>query len=202
MCNHHFRDHTPQRRPNPSPHSNYKEYKDTLKEDFQNRCWYCNDKAFKFDCFHIDHFIPQKPPKNVIDKENWVANNSYSNLVFSCPYCNRAKRNIRPTWTKEISHNDKIGFIDPTIEEYGTLFLRDNSGNIIPNPSYQYIELAKYIYDTLHLSLPIHSHKRKVDSIQKNIIQISSLAIQNSEIKDKIKDLKAACYDLFNEYFY
>ena len=38
MCNHHFRDHTPQRRPNPSPHSNYKEYKDTLKEDFQNRC--------------------------------------------------------------------------------------------------------------------------------------------------------------------
>lgn len=202
MCNHPFRDHTPIRRSNPSPETNYKRYKNSLQEDFQSRCWYCNDKAFRFDCFHIDHFIPQKPPKNIINRENWVANNTYSNLVFSCPYCNRSKGNIWPTWIIERPHNNRIGFIDPTLEEYGTLFLRDNSGNIILNQNYQYRELAQYIYNTLHLSLPIHSHKRKIDSIQKNITQISSLPIQNNQIKNKIRDLKAKCYDLFNEYFF
>lgn len=53
-----FREHTPQRRDNIEEKKNYRI---PLREDFNYRCGYCDDRDFpRVEYFEIDHLIPQK----------------------------------------------------------------------------------------------------------------------------------------------
>ena len=203
MCNYHnFRDHTPNRRENIKFHNNYKNYRPFLKEDFQNKCWYCNDRAFQFrENFQIDHFIPQKPPRNVTNLGTRTVNNDYSNLVFSCPLCNNAKSNKRPTWRIDLPHDGERGFIDPTSIEYENLFLRDPHWNIIPNNNYQHNRIAQYIYEELRLWLPIHSYYWKLNILDETITRLESVNVQDSEIQNQINWLLVEFAHFFRTYF-
>ena len=70
------------RRQNVVSKSDYKDYRQELREDFCCICGYCgkSEKITK-NAFEIDHFMPKSVAPE-LEKE-------YSNLVYSCYTCNR-----------------------------------------------------------------------------------------------------------------
>ncbi len=118
-------------------YSNYTSFRQYLKTDFNQRCGYCDDPYIhygqKID-FHIDHF---KPKSKFPDLET-----NYNNLVYSCPYCNKAKSD---KW-KEVN-----GFIDPCEAEYDSHLERNNKGQIKAKTP-----RGEYIVNNLRLSLKRH----------------------------------------------
>ena len=56
-----FRKDDPQRRDNIVEKKNYRDYRIPLREDFNCRCGYCNDRDIpRVEYFEIDHLVPQK----------------------------------------------------------------------------------------------------------------------------------------------
>ncbi len=120
-------------------YAQYTSFKLYIREDFNKRCGYCDD----LDIYHggvrgyqIDHFKPHSISKFSYLKEE------YENLVYSCPFCNRAKSN---KW------EDIDGFIDPCEEEYDNHLERNNKGQIISKSI-----RGVYIYKNLNLYLKRH----------------------------------------------
>ncbi|MFC5468469.1 HNH endonuclease [Cohnella suwonensis] len=108
-------------------YTDHKRFKPHLRVDFNQRCGYCHANDIYLGgatVFHVDHFAPQKKFPDL--------RLNYSNLVYSCPYCNRSKSDDWPSTdaTQNIA-NDK-GYIDPCGEEYVNNFCRDPQGNIVP----------------------------------------------------------------------
>jgi hypothetical protein len=101
------------RRPNPPSYANYHLYKPFLRVDFKYRCAYCrlhegDQYGGGFHNFQIDHFRPHSLPAftHLI--------NEYSNLYYSCRWCNRAKWE---TWPSEQQRADGYEFVDPCKED-------------------------------------------------------------------------------------
>ena len=70
-----LREKVPSRRKSPKIYADYHAYKESLKEDFHERCGYCDDhERFTEVPFQIDHFVPKAVLKN-------IAENDYNNLV-------------------------------------------------------------------------------------------------------------------------
>ena len=120
-------------------YARYTSFKPYIREDFNKRCGYCDD----LDIYHggvrgyqIDHFKPHSILKFSHLKEVYV------NLVYSCPFCNRAKSD---KW------EDVDGFIDPCTEEYDTHLERNKKGQIISKSS-----RGSFIYKNLNLFLKRH----------------------------------------------
>ncbi len=136
----------------------YKSYKDNLRNDFNNRCGYCDD--LDMYCggkrnYHIDHFKPHSIP------EFEKLKHTYDNLVYSCPYCNGAKSN---KW------QNVNGFIDPCDPNYGKHIERHSTGQIISKS-----KVGDYIF--INLSLGLFRHKllwniEKLDSQKKQLLNI------------------------------
>lgn len=155
-----FRESTPSRRDNRAVCKHYTSYRDTLKEDFGNRCGYCNDlDKYRIRSYTIDHFVPQNPA----DFVHRLAPNDYYNLVYACRYCNSAKTNKWPTKDERVHHNGKEGFIDPVADEYTDMYHRSSSGRIEPKDPNN--ELAQYIIDELNLWKPIHERMWKIEKV-------------------------------------
>lgn len=143
-----FRHVSPKRRKDPPVCKVYGSHKDRLIFDFQNSCGYCGDEdswAGGYRVFCIDHFVPRTHLKTIHIAE-------YSNLIYSCFYCNNKKSNDWPT-NDELSHNDgHVGYIDPCDDNYSCQFTRSDKGDIIP-----VTELGAYMYTNLNLGLKRHA---------------------------------------------
>jgi len=120
-------------------YASYTSFKPHIRVDFNKRCGYCDD----LDVYHggsrgyqIDHFKPHSITRFSALKEE------YSNLVYSCPFCNRAKSN---KW------EDTDGFIDPCDEEYDNHLERNDRGQIKATS-----ERGKYIHKNLNFHLKRH----------------------------------------------
>lgn len=90
-----------QRRHGPSGYTDYESYRPWLRDEFIFRCVYClNREKWHSDdvAFNIDHFLPV-----VIAPELEC---DYTNLVYACSRCNRAKSDI-------------VGIADPCTIAYG-----------------------------------------------------------------------------------
>lgn len=146
-------------------YSNYKSFKSYLVEDFNNRCGYCDshDKFFGgLKNFQIDHFKPHSIAVFASLKHE------YSNLVYSCQSCNRAKSN---KW------EDVDGFIDPCDEEYDNFISRDNNGKI----KYNDTEQGKFIYSNLNLFLRRHEFLWLIEKLENQKNQIRELRKNTSD---------------------
>ena len=124
----------------------YRDYKPDLRNDFSESCGYCDAPDWMFGGtrgFQVDHFAPQNlfPALELI----------YSNLVYSCSYCNRAK------WHKWIGNDPSTpndgtqGFIDPCDLEYEVHLERAPEGEIVALSP-----LGEYIVRELKLNLIRH----------------------------------------------
>ena len=141
-----FREVCPKRSLDVVERTNYRDYRDSLRADFNNRCGYCNDlDAPRKEYFEIDHLVPQKI---MVKKKN----NDYQNLVYACHSCNNAKRKKWPSGDENVPIVRDEGWIDPCSEEYDKQFSRDDKGNIIP-----LTPIGKWMFDNLKLYKPQHS---------------------------------------------
>ncbi|VVH65724.1 hypothetical protein BSPLISOX_2278 [uncultured Gammaproteobacteria bacterium] len=138
-------------------YSRYSSFKEHLEEDFNKSCGYCDDPNLyygqKLD-YHIDHFKPKSRfPELEVE---------YKNLVYSCPYCNRAKSN---KWKA------KNGFIDPCSQEYDKNLQRDDKGQIQP-----ITERGEYIIQNLQLHLKRHEVIWTLSRLEKKKQQLKTLS--------------------------
>lgn len=144
--------------------------KSSLAEDFHNRCGYCDAYDHYLggrNVFHVDHFAPYNL-FNELEK-------TYSNFVYYCPYCNRAKSDIWFGASPEENIVDNKGFIDPCSEEYSQHLARNLKGEII------YLSpIGEYMYDTLHFYLKRHKILFKLDDIM-----LKTNALERKINKDK-----------------
>lgn len=128
------------------PKGSYRQYRDQLEADFNSRCGYCdahNDVLWARGHYHIDHFAPHSLFPEL--KE------TYTNLVYACPFCNRAKSNKWHGNNSEV-HNDGVkGFIDPCENEYDEHLSRTEDGKIVPRTL-----LGEHIAEELKLRLARH----------------------------------------------
>ena len=127
-------------------YSSYVRYKEPLRKDFNQRCGYCDDTDHHCGGtrgYHIDHFRPKKKFSDLI--------NEYSNLVYSCPYCNGGKGADWPAGDSPETFIDDKGYIDPCLPEYDEHFVRSDDGSIKP-----LTKLGQYIFEKLNLGLRRH----------------------------------------------
>jgi 5-methylcytosine-specific restriction endonuclease McrA len=125
-----FRDKDPLRRQAPTrqPTKNWSLHKDDLKIDFNSYCGYCHSyDGYRHTYFEVDHFVP----KDLIIKNKWLISlTEYSNLVYSCKFCNNAKLNKWPSNSStKYCHYGK-GYIDPCHVDFNKQFYRTNRGAI------------------------------------------------------------------------
>lgn len=126
-----MRDRTPIRRANPTLNptgDNWGHHKPDLKEDFNNHCGYCNSyDGFRHTYFEVDHFVPKdffKPLGNITVTQ-------YSNLIYSCKFCNNHKSNKWPSQSETIFNRNNEGFVDPCTDDYANHFKRTADGGLM-----------------------------------------------------------------------
>ncbi|MES1182074.1 MAG: HNH endonuclease signature motif containing protein [Flavobacterium sp.] len=127
---HPIRETVPARRllPTKNPKKNWSLHKADLMADFNNHCAYCDSyDGFSHTYFEVDHFIP----KNLIIKNGWpISLVQYTNLVYSCKFCNNSKLDTWPTNSAVTYNRYNKGFIDPCDINYDKHFYRTKSGEI------------------------------------------------------------------------
>ena len=132
-----------------------KEYRSKLREDFNERCGYCNAPELYFGgegCFEIDHFAPKSKFPHLKD--------DYANLVYSCRPCNRAKGNKWVTPNNHPSHNGSEGFVDPCLSEFDQHLKRNKDGQIK-----ECTPVGKYMKMNLDLGMLRHKAIWKLDML-------------------------------------
>lgn len=124
-----------------------------LAKDFSHRCAYCDDlENISRRRFEVEHFAPKsKFPHLEFD---------YDNLLYACPWCNRAKWDTWPSDRSNVNVVGDEGFIDPCDDEYCRHLDRDGSGKIIWKT-----QLGKYMYNTLKLYLKIHEINYNIERL-------------------------------------
>ena len=152
-------------RSNPAAETRYQNYKPQLREDFNQCCGYCDDSDETYGLnlgFHIDHFAPQK--------QFPALKTTYTNLIYSCPICNRAKGKIWIGEDSTVSNNGVEGFVDPCLPDYDNHLYRDTSGVIRASSP-----LGAYQIKTLKLNLLRHQLNWQVRTLENLLESLSDL---------------------------
>lgn len=186
-----FREKKPVRRKIAKAKMRYSSYRKELLEDFFDRCGYCDCPRIEtMENFHIDHFAPREKFLNT----KWATElDLYNNLVYSCPHCNILKSNKWVTDDFHLSLNGDTGFICPCSDAYDALFIRNKSGEIVPQN-----QIASYIYSELKLYLGRFSLIWKMDKLAKLIIQLNEL--NDPVFKKQIGELSFEYFQLVEEF--
>lgn len=90
--------------------TNYKIYKPALRDEFKYACGYCENREPELggsEAFHVDHYRPKSKFPHLIC--------NYSNLIYSCRYCNRNKGDYWPGFLEWIL--DRI-ILNPRIDNF------------------------------------------------------------------------------------
>ena len=161
---HLYRDHVPVRS-GVAHRNNYREYKASLRSDFLERCGYCDAQDEYFGGVtgaHIDHFAPKK--KFPALKEE------YTNLVYTCGFCNRAKSDKWIGNDPTVPNNGRQGFVDPCSSDYDEHLARSRSGEIVPTSV-----LGEYQVDNLNFRLMRHKfiwQAQKLDALAEKMEEL------------------------------
>ncbi len=184
-----FREKTPERRADVVDKSRYQDYKQELREDFNTRCGYCNDhEEWRNSFYEIDHFIP----KTLLNEDEYT---DYTNLVFSCRYCNSSKSKKWPTNDRYKCNDGRVGFTDPCNKAYDSQFVRNSMGEIIPQSV-----LGKWMYRELKLYLNRHSILWQIEKIEKILKEFKRLKLyRNDAYKELYIRMSNYFFDMIQE---
>ena len=159
----------------------YSEWKEQIAEECFYQCVYCSIHENHWggiDHFHIDHFRPKSFPefKHLV--------NDICNLFYSCPICNRFKKDDFPA-------NPDLrvpSYPDPSVTDYSTIFNQNDStfeivGN---NPA------ACYIIHRLYLNRPQLIYERRESILKEKETHLTQeIAHLASVTNDKVLMSKA-----------
>lgn len=136
-----------------------------LAIDFNYHCAYCDD-ADRYNggsrYYQVDHFAPESKFPEL--------KYTYENLLYTCPYCNRAKSDTWVSNDASISVVDDIGFISPCQDEYYMHLTRNDDGTISPSTS-----LGLYMWTQLKLYLRRHSLLYLLEQVDKRCDELELL---------------------------
>lgn len=186
-----FRQKTPIRRDNASQVKHYKLHADSLKQDFNSRCGYCDSSyTWRTSWFEIDHFVPKKFLKTISESE-------YSNLVFACRSCNNSKRAKWPTGSETvyITANNE-GFMDPCSTAYDQQFSRKKDGTICYKT-----DVGKWMFHQLKLHKAQHQIIWLIEQIDQQIDELEKLASTvNPTLQPKIQEVLLSLHQKYRQY--
>lgn len=166
---------------------------DSLKKDFNRKCYLCEEVTRHFE---IEHFYPQKIYLHLV--------NDYSNLFYSCQKCNKIKpKNINTT-----SDNEIINCCEINIEKYIKLrlnileckieIIKLNSAKNLDKQIDNTIKLLDRIYNGTHsksnscedlkddIKNIIFEFEKKIEQYQKSRLKRAII----EDIKEKL-DIKS-----------
>lgn len=132
-------------------YSTHRQYKEYIRNDFNKKCGYCDDLDLingGKKTYQVDHFVPMNPDNFKVN----ILSNDYSNLVYACPFCNRAKWNKWPTNNEKLHNDGTVGFVDPCSIDYDRHFYRNDKGEIVPKTI-----LGSYMHKEIKLFLKRHA---------------------------------------------
>lgn len=154
--------------------ANYRAYKEDLRRDFSSRCGYCDalDEFFGgIRGYQIDHFAP----KSLFPE--WLL--EYRNLVYSCPFCNRAKSNKWVGKDRSTPNDGLNGFVDPCDPDLDNHIERDSHGRIRAKTS-----LGRYMITNLNLTLIRHQfvwQTQKLDELLGELLELEARLSADTE---------------------
>ncbi|CAA6799182.1 MAG: HNH endonuclease [uncultured Aureispira sp.] len=191
------RDKLPIRRlvPTKSPkEGGWTKHKADLREDFHLHCGYCGSyDGYRHTWYEVDHFIP----KSLLDNE--ISNIEYTNLVYSCKFCNNNKLSKWPTKDITIPNSNNKGFVDPCDEEFDIHLYRTNDGGIMWNTDLgEWMWKEAFKFDERNYSLKLLwelNQRRKL--IDVFIIELN----KREEGSNEYNEIKAEAEKLSFEYY-
>ena len=178
------------KRSSPKASGSYRAYKAQLRKDFRKRCGYCDDP----DVYvggqtgaHIDHFAPKS---RFPDLEN-----AYGNLVYACPFCNRAKSDKWFGDDPDVPNDGVRGFVDPCSSDLDDHLGRDQRGAIVG-----LTPVGRYIVENLNLRLARHQYIWQVRRIKGLARELLPLRDRLAAKSDRRNELLEEIAELFAEY--
>lgn len=194
-----FRKKTPIRRAVPTKNpsgDNWRDHKPDLREDFNQCCGYCDSHdSYRNTYFEVDHFVP----KDFFSKNGSISLTQYSNLVYSCKFCNNTKRAKWPTQNEKIFNNGTEGYVDPCDIEYDSHFYRTEDGGIMWKTvlgKWMFKEAFKF--DERQQGMKLLWNLRRLHEIIKDLASILGNLDKESE---DYKRIKAKTSDFCYEYY-
>lgn len=162
-----------------------------LAKDFDHRCAYCNDLdtyGGGYVAYHVEHFAPKTKFPDLMY--------NYDNLLYACPWCNRAKWDYWPSDDPNVNIVGEIGFVDPCTNEFDIHLTRLPDGSIIGTTS-----LGKYMVKALHLYLRRHAIIHNVDKFDAKVEELKR-SIATDKLCGKNCSKKEAALKLVTEDFW
>lgn len=191
------RDKLPIRRlkPTKSPkEGNWTKHKPDLREDFHSHCGYCGSyDGYRHTWYEVDHFIP----KSLL--EGKISDVEYSNLVYSCKFCNNKKLAKWPTEDISIPNANDKGFVDPCDKNYDTHLYRTDDGGIMWST-----DLGKWMWEkafkfdernyALRLLWELNERRKLLDIFIIELNKREENSNEYNEIKSKAEKLSFEYY--------
>lgn len=191
-----FRDRHPVRSASVPTRTDYRDYREQLAADFNNRCGYtdCHHRWFGVK-FHVDHFAPQHPDVPDEKKQAFKSlSNDYSNLVYACPQVNIAKSN---DWASDLPTEpilDGKGYLDPCMN-FNEHFYRTDGGGILPKEG---DVVALYMWKKLKLYLRRYEIYWRLELLYTNLKKLKAIREANLDARE-LSEINAAMADLAAE---
>jgi hypothetical protein len=153
-------------------------YRRCLRLDFKNRCAYCLSHEREvapgqaYGGFEVEHFRPESRFPKCRDQ--------YSNLLWACQACNRAKR---AQWPTDAEARQGCHFVDPTSEGLGKYvdLQGDRVVSVNTNPA------GDYMIEAICLNSPVHKlrrHERKDAAVQVAYLTVLLDRLRNEPVLD------------------
>ena len=207
-----IREITPQRRVNPTKSEkgkNYSKHKPDLQEDFNHHCGYCGSFdgfGYTRTYFEIDHFVP----KDFLIKSNSnIGLCTYSNLVYSCRFCNNFKTKHWPSGSDTSYILNEEGFVDPCTDEYNTHLYRTSEGAIHWNTNIgKWMATIAFKFDEraeeLKLLWKLNETRKTIDNIIDELINIPDTDNDYIQLNTELSKLnhKHYCFQKELDTFY
>lgn len=193
-----FREQTPSRRPTPTknPTTDWGEHKGDLKIDFHDRCGYCDSyDGYRHTYFEVDHFVP----KDFLKKNGGMTLTFYPNLVYSCRFCNNAKRAKWPSQSATTYNDGNEGFVDPCDKDYDNHFYRTSDGAIMWKTNLgKWMFTNAFKFDERQAAIKILWN---LNQLEKTINALAVILNTYDEKSDEYKTVKHKIGDFCFEYF-
>lgn len=160
----------------PGPFADYRTFKPFLRKEFQARCVYCrmlDTLSPRTNTFGADHYLPQRYHPELAT--------TYSNLFYSCPDCNSAKR----AWPYD-QKGVRVGFIVPNPCDHAMAkHLEFRADGSIEGKTRD----GKATIDLLYLNDPQRVQFRAAHSLAKRTFEAKLRELRNKKrlVKDRLR---------------
>jgi hypothetical protein len=172
------------------------EHKNDLQEDFNFHCGYCGSyDGYRHTWFEVDHFIP----KSLFIPLGNISTVEYTNLVYSCKFCNNNKLSKWPSNDVNIHNQNNQGFVDPCDKDFDNHLIRTNDGGIMWATALGHW-MWKYAFKfderdySIKLLWELNQRRKLIDAF---IIELNKRDENSKEYKEILKEAEQISFEYY-----